>query len=63
MRFEDFDYRVETSQCDSTATRLRAVAEFDVDVSCVFPYLNARFQDCEYSPQVPVVRFKSGGRV
>ena len=63
MRLEDFDYRVETSKCDSTATRLRAVAELDVDVSCVFPYLNSRFRDCKYSPEVPAVRFKSGGRV
>jgi len=63
MRLEDFDYRVETSKCDSTATRLRAVAELEVDVSCVFPYLNSRFQDCKYSPEVPAVRLKSGGRV
>jgi len=63
MLLEDFEYRVETSKCDSMATRLRAVAELEVDVSCVFPYLNARFQDCRYSPEVPAVRLKSGGRV
>lgn len=63
MLLEDFEYRVETSKCDSSATRLRAVAEFEVDVSCVFPYLNSRFPDCEYSPKVPAIRLKSGGRV
>ena len=63
MRLEDFEYRVETSKCDSMATRLRAVAELEVDVSCVFPYLNSRFHDCKYSPEVPAVRFKSGGRI
>jgi ArsR family metal-binding transcriptional regulator len=63
MLLEDFEYRVETSKCDSTATRLRAVAESQVDLSCVFPYLNSKFQDCSYSPEIPAVRFQSGGRV
>ena len=60
---EDFEYHVETSKCDPSATRLRAVAEFQADVSCVFPYLNSRFQDCEYNPETRVVRLTSGGRV
>jgi ArsR family metal-binding transcriptional regulator len=63
MLLEDFEYRVETSKCDSSATRLRAVAEFETDVSRVFPYLNARFKDCDYNPETRIVRLKSGGRV
>ena len=63
MLLEDFEYNVETSKCDRTATRLRAVAEFKTDVSSVFPYLNSEFQDCDYSPESRVVRLESGGRV
>ena len=63
MLLEDFEYRVETSKCDSSATRLRGIAEFEADVSCVFPYLNARFLDCEYLPETRVVRLMSGGRI
>jgi ArsR family metal-binding transcriptional regulator len=63
MLLEDFEYQVETSPCDSSANRLRAVATFEGDVSCVFPYLNAEFPDCDYSPQAKVLRLTSGGRV
>jgi ArsR family metal-binding transcriptional regulator len=60
---KDFQYRVETPKCDSPATRLCGIAQFDVDVSCVFPYLNARFPDCVYLPETPLVRLTSGQRV
>jgi len=40
MLLEDFEYHVQTSKCDLSATRLGATAEFEGDVSCVFPYLN-----------------------
>jgi ArsR family metal-binding transcriptional regulator len=63
MLLEDFEYKVKTSKCDSSATRLRAVAELEADVSCVFPYLNARFPDCDYYPDVRVLRLKRGERV
>jgi ArsR family metal-binding transcriptional regulator len=63
MLLEDFEYRVETAKCDSSATRLAVIAELEADVSCVFPYLNAMFHDCQYNPETRVVRFKSGGRV
>ena len=63
MLLGDFEYRVETSKCDSSATRLRGIAEFEADVSCVFPYLNARFLDCEYLPETRVVRLMSGERI
>ncbi len=62
MLLEDFEYRVDSSPCDSSATRLRGIAHFEADVSCVFPYLNARFPDCVYLPETPVVRLMSGGR-
>jgi ArsR family metal-binding transcriptional regulator len=62
MLLEDFDHRVETSKCDASATRLCAVAEFDADISCVFPYLNSRFQQCAYNPEARTVRLKSGGK-
>lgn len=63
MLLEDFEYHVETAKCDASATRLRAVAKFETDVSCVFPYLNSRFQECDYNPVTRVVRLKSHGRV
>jgi ArsR family metal-binding transcriptional regulator len=63
MLLDDFEYRVETSPCDSLASRLRGIAEFEADVSRVFPYLNARFPGCEYAPEAPAVRLPSGGRV
>ena len=63
MLLEDFEYHVQTSKCDITSTRLGATAEFEGDVSCVFPYLNGAFPDCEYNPEARVVRLKSGGRV
>ncbi len=63
MLLEDFEYHVQTSKCDLTATRLGATAEFEADVSCVFPYLNGAFPDCEYNLDARVVRLKSGGRV
>lgn len=62
MLLEDFEYRVETPKCDSSATRLSGVAQFEADVSVVFPYLNARFPDCAYVPETPLVRLMSGGR-
>ena len=62
MLLKDFQYRVETPKCDSTATRLSGIAQFEADVSCVFPYLNARFPGCAYVPETPLVRLMSGGR-
>ena len=60
---EDFECSVQTAKCDLKATRLGATAEFDTDVSCVFPYLNGAFPDCEYNPEARVVRLTIGGRV
>jgi ArsR family metal-binding transcriptional regulator len=63
MLLEDFEYQVATSKCDRSAARLSAVAEFEADVSCVFPYLSARFEDCEHNPAARFIRLKSDGRV
>ncbi|HYW79799.1 MAG TPA: (Fe-S)-binding protein [Thermoguttaceae bacterium] len=63
MLLKDFQYSVQTPLCDSSASRLSGIAQFETDVSCVFPYLNARFPDCAYMPETPAVRLTSGGRV
>jgi len=59
---QEYEYRVDTVPCDSTATRLRVVAEFEPDISCVFPYLNALSPECEYMPDAGVIRVKCGRR-
>ena len=63
MLLGDFEYRVATSKCDRTAVRMSAVAEFEADISCVFPYLSTVFPGCEFNASIGFIRLESNGRV
>lgn len=54
---ETYRFSLVRPACEPGATTLGALAEFDEDISPVFPYLNATVKGCRYSPGGPFLRF------
>lgn len=57
---KDYDLHLEAPACEPGAEYWNATARFKDDLSEVFPYLNAQWQDAIYSPQAKQLTYRFG---
>lgn len=61
MLIEKYDVDVFTPPCEPGAERFSAIARLTVDISPVFPYLNATLRGAVYLPEAQALTWKKGG--
>jgi ArsR family metal-binding transcriptional regulator len=59
---KDYDLHLEAPACEPGAEYWNATAQFQDDISDVFPYLNAQWKDAIYSPAAKQITFRFGDR-
>ncbi len=62
MLIDDYTVDVKTPACDLESPIYVANVSLDADISEVLPYVNAGVEKGQYSPAVPVLVFREGGR-
>lgn len=61
MLIMDYEFEIFTPPCEPGAERFAAKARLNVDISDVFPYLNATLGGAAYSPAAPALTWKESG--
>ncbi len=61
MLIKEYDLEVFTPPCEPGAERFSAIARLKVDISEVFPYLNATLRGAVYHPEAKALTWKKGG--
>jgi ArsR family metal-binding transcriptional regulator len=61
MLIETYDLEVFTPPCEPGAERFAATARLTVDISPVFPYINATLRGAVYLPEAQALTWKKGG--
>lgn len=61
MLIEKYDLDVFTPPCEPGAERFAAIAHLTVDISAVFPYLNATLRGAVYHPAAKALTWKKAG--
>jgi ArsR family metal-binding transcriptional regulator len=62
MTLESYTRKLLKAECNPNIESLYCFAEFDEDLSVVFPYLRKRFVQAEYSEKAPFLLFRVGGK-
>jgi ArsR family metal-binding transcriptional regulator len=58
---DKYELEIFTPPCEPGAERFAATARLTIDISPVFPYLNATLKGAAYYPSVPALTWKKGG--
>jgi len=61
MLIDSYDLEVFTPPCDPGAERFAATAHLTIDISAVFPYLNATLRGAVYHKSANALTWKKGG--
>ena len=61
MLIEKYDLEIFTPPCDPGAERFAAKAHLNLDISTIFPYLNATLHGAVYLPEANALTWKKGG--
>ena len=62
MLIDDYDLELFTPPCEPGAEKWSAIARLKVDISEVFPYLNATLRGAIYNHAAKALTWKKGGR-
>ena len=61
MLIEKYDLEIFTPPCDPGTERFAAKAHLNLDISTIFPYLNATLHGAVYLPEANALTWKKGG--
>ena len=61
MLIEKYDLEIFTPPCDPGTERFAAKAHLNLDISTIFPYLNATLHGAVYLPDAKALTWKKGG--
>jgi len=62
MLIDDYEVKVQTPACDLESPIYMATVTITSDISEVLPYVNATVEKGEFSPAIPVLVYRDGGR-
>lgn len=62
MFIEDCTIKIVLPECNPSAQKVNAIAEFGGDISEVLPYLNSTVKGCSFNPEAGTLRFIREGK-